>query len=351
MKPRNEPRPARLVGAVLLYCLGVSALGCGDDAVKGADVDSIWREGSPLQKSADDTAPADDAAIHIAWFGHSLLRAPATKHAPELDIPAVVAQLHRLALADNRTAIPEGRSIGFSEGPNHLGYWLDGKGDARAKLQGLAEVPLRYVVGVGFMHLLGTRSYSYPSLTHHLSKVMPERFDSPRRHTLHKYRFMQLTRQLHPKATWVNYVGPALSNAKEPQPRINARFECIRRVAANAGLEIKNVPVGPAIRTAEERAKDHPELSIALQQPDFLHLTAQGGLLAGYVFYEALFGVSPKGLPVPDRYRDNLAPDHIDEVATFLQEVASDTLRDYRAPDCDESARLPEDAEGAALLR
>jgi hypothetical protein len=338
---------ARL-GGLLMFLSGAVACGSNQDL----DLDSIWKNPErPEAERQTEAVPLQKGAVHVLWFGHSLLKAPGDEadQEPALDIPALLADIHRLAIDDGRTEIPEGRSVGFAEGPHDLGYWVDGPGRAREKLQQYAEVPWTYVVGVGFMHLLGEGSFEHPSLFHWLGKLMPSRYDSPRRHTANKYAFIRELRETLPEATWVNYVGPALANNVAPQSRINARFECIRRAAEKAGTAVLNAPVGPAFRAAERAAAERPALPIQLQKEDFLHLTPQGGYLAACVFYETLYGVSAQGLPLPARYVGKLAPANEAEVASFLADIAHETVAGYQAT-CSAEDLLPEDARGASML-
>jgi hypothetical protein len=328
------------LGAVL------ATLGC-----KSRDTESIWAGRDP-REDPDGQQPALEAgALHVLWFGHSLLRAPAgwpEATSPAMDIPRAVAELHALALADGRTERPMGRSIALAEGPFDLSYWLDGPGQAREALASRADTPFTHVVGVGFMHLIGDRWFEHPTLAHVLHRLSPKSYLSPKGQTEDVYRFAALTRELAPKAQWVNYVGPALANNPSVQPRIDARFECIRRASEAAGSAVLNVPVGAAFRRAEDAAGRDPSLGIRLQHADDLHLTPQGELLAACVFYESLFGVSSVGLPPPERMRGHLGARE-DALVLRLETIAHELVSAPPRASC-AGAELSEDDAGRRLL-
>jgi hypothetical protein len=205
------------------------------------------------------------------------------------------------------------------------------------------------VVGIGFMHMLGEKLFAQPTLALWARKIGIERYDSPRTHTEHIYRLMGLMHKELPSATWVSYVGPALSMNVKPQPAIDGRYACIEQTAKQAGVQAVSAWVGRAFRAAEQGAKNFPHLKIALQAPDGLHLTAQGAVLAASVLYDRIYDVSPVELPVPEPYFSALGPtfptQH--ETAHYLQKTARSIALRYKV-ECGE--KLPEDDAAAALL-
>ncbi len=298
-------------------------------------------------KEAAVIATDERQAVNILWFGHSLVQRPFDH--PPLDLPALVDELHRAAREDGRTAIPEGRSRAFVLQSKHLGRHLEE--GSRDKLRASKPEGITHVVGIGFMHMLGVRAFEHPTVTYWLHRALPARFDSPRLHTEHIYRFIEDMRRELPSATWVSYIGPALSSNLVPQPYIDARYACIEHTARSAGASVLSAPVGRAFRNVEQTAQARPELAIRLQQPDGLHLTAQGALLAATVLYTAIYGVDPVGLRVPESTRVGLhaKPELRPVVAQLLQETARDTVLRY-APTCSEGARLPEDEQARNFL-
>jgi hypothetical protein len=293
-----------------------------------------------------------ERGLNIIWFGHSLLQVGSDT---PIDIPETMKGIHAEALRDGRTRIPQGESRTHYEGPHNLDYWFNGRGAAPQKLR--ANNPgWDYVVGVGFMHLVGP-GRAHSGLFNTLRSVSggSERFKTYAAYTPVKYEAIQAVAKDNPNATWVNYVGPRLSDNPQEQPFVDERFECIRETAESAGKRTLNVPVGRAFRAAEAAGKAQPALGITLQLPDKLHLTKQGEYLAANVFYRFFYGVDPVGLRVPDGLAGRLTvdPKKEAEVAALLQRVARDTVDAYEAGDrlpCRPQAKLDEDEAGRALL-
>lgn len=287
--------------------------------------------------------PASPAAapqvVNILWFGHSLVQRPGT---PPVDLPQLVRTLQQAARADGRSTVPDGISQAYIRQGQHLGDHL--ADDPTAKLAAHKNQDITHVIGIGFMHMLGQKSFDRPTVSAWLGRVLPSRYDSPRPHTEHIYRFMGLVRQELPSATWVNYIGPALATNTDAQSSIDARYACIATAARGTGAKILNAPVGRAFRNAEKAARAHPEYKIVLQEPDGLHLTPQGALLAATVLHAAIYVVDPRGLTIPDAVAVHLGTtaDVRTKVVGFLQEVARATVT-APPPGCDKSARLPED--------
>ena len=290
----------------------------------------------------------DAGGVVIAWFGHSLVQRPGDT---PLDLPKLVADLHHAARSDGRTEIPERAPHAFTLLNRHLGHHLDGPGDAEARLRELADAGVTHVVGIGFMHMLGESMFERPSMSLWLDRIGVEGFDSPRRHTEHIYRLLQLMQRYTPRASWVSYVGPALANNVVPQPAIDARYACIEQTAREAGVGAISAHVGRAFREAEAEARKRPGLKLRLNTEDSLHLSAQGAVLAASVIYQRIYGVDPSGLPVPEPYRTALGDSDAarGEVARLLQRIARDTNARY-APTCDDRAILPEDERARARL-
>jgi hypothetical protein len=296
-----------------------------------------------------------DRGLNIAFFGHSLLR---RLDGPAIDIPATLAALHESARGVGRTALPLGTHRMHYEGPNNLGYWFQGAGQARQKLK--TEDPgWDVVVGVGFMHMVPAtqrQSWLY-QLGHRLKPGANDMgFMNYPAYTPHKYLGMQAVRAHAPGALWVNYVGPRTSDAPLEQPYVDQRFECIRESAFRAGVSSLNVPVGRAFRVAEARAAKQPELGLKLQVADHLHLTRAGEYLAANVFYAMLYEVDVVGLPLPASHQGQVVGDVKLEAraVTLLQESARDTVREYltgKRVRCTPDAMLSEDADGERLLR
>lgn len=290
--------------------------------------------------------------LNIIWFGHSLLQVGGED---SINIPDTVTAIHAEAVRDGRTSIPQGESRVHYEGPNNLDYWFNGRGAAQQKLR-TANPGWDYVVGVGFMHLVGP-GRAHSGLFNALRSLTggSEKFKTYAAYTPVKYEAIQAVAADNPSATWVNYVAPRLSDHPEEQPFVDERFECIRETAESAGGKVLNVPVGRAFRAAEAEGKKHPELGVVLQLPDKLHLTKQGEYLAANVFYRFFYGVDPVGLAVPESLTGRLATNTANEpaVAELLQRVARDTVDAYESGDrvaCRAEAKLDEDDAGSALL-
>lgn len=287
-----------------------------------------------------------DGAIRIAWFGHSLVQRPDDI---AIDLPKLVYQLHEAARADGRTTQAQRPPRAFILLGRHLGHHLDGPGDAAARMRELKDAGITHVVGIGFMHMLGESLFKHPTLSLWAMRLGITRYDSPRIHTDHIYRLMGLMRKELPAAKWVSYVGPALSMNVAPQPAIDARHACIEESARAAGVDAISAHVGRAFRNAEAAAKTRPELKLALQAADGLHLAPQGAVLAASVLYQRIYGVDPVWLAVPEPYFSKLGD--TDEarraMAMFVQETARTTNAQY-APACGE--RLPEDEAAAETL-
>lgn len=334
------PFPARrgLVGLVLsLSCL---ALSC--------EREQTTRVPKAAAQEVHVSATEQPRSVNILWFGHSLLQR--TFDDPPLDLPALVTELHQAAREAGRTTIPEGSSQAFVLQGQHLGHHLEQ--GSRQKLRESQRNGITHVVGIGFMHMLGGRTFEYPTLMAWLHRALPTHFDSPRVHTEHIYRFIEDMQAELPGATWVSYIGPALSSNRAPQPQIDARYACIAQTAESAGAPVLSAPVGRAFRDAEQAAQGRPELALNLQQADGLHLTWQGALLAATVLYTSIYEVDPVGLRVPERTFVGLHadPELRPVVARLLQETARDTVSRY-APACSKTDRLPEDERAANLLR
>jgi hypothetical protein len=302
-------------------------------------------ESSGDAHASEPLAPPQEAKgttpVNVLWFGHSLVqRAGERAGDPPMDLPALVDDLHRAARADGRTSIPESHARAHVLQSRHLGHHLEG--EALAQLKAAKGQGITHVVGIGYMHMLGQRSFDYATITYWLSRLSLAGYDSARSHTEHIYRFVEAMRRELPEATWVNYVGPALVFNKGPQPSIDARHACIERYGRQAGTRVLSAPVGRAIRNAEDAAQKRPELAIKLQLDDGLHLAPQGAVLAASVLYRSIYGVDPVGLAIPEPLARALAetPEQQAKVARFLQEVARDTVASY-APPC--ATPLPED--------
>ena len=305
-------------------------------------------DASTVAASGSARDASDAGGIAVAWFGHSLVQRPGDT---PLDLPKLVAELHHAARSEGRTQIPERAPYVFTLLNRHLGHHLDGPGDAEAELRALSTAGVTHVVGIGFMHMLGEAMFERPTVSLWLGRLGVEGFDSPRRHTEHIYRFVELMRRYTPRASWVSYVGPALATNVVPQPAIDARYACIEQTVREAGVGAMSAHVGQAFRRAEAAARDRPELKVQLNTEDGLHLSQQGAVLAASVLYERIYGVDPTGLPVPARYRAALGDSDQarERVALFLQQVAHETTARY-APACDPAATLPEDERARARL-
>jgi hypothetical protein len=258
---------------------------------------------------------------------------------PPMDLPALVDALHHAARTEGRTSVPESDTLAFVLQQRHLGDHLAGR--ARDELKQSKAHQATHVIGIGYMHMLGQRSFDHPSLTAYLARMHVGSFDSPRFHTEHIYRFIELMRTELPGATWVNYVGPALAHNTAPQPAIDERHACIAQMAQVSGARVLNAYVGRAFRVAEERARKEG-FPLQLQLADGLHLSAQGAVLAASVMYRTIYGVDPIGLSIPEPYLAALSrtPSEREGIAHMLQEVAQDTAERYR-PEC--AHMLPED--------
>ena len=324
---QRAPRGSAL--AVLWLCALCMAMACAEP---------------PVQGKAGKGPGARPDVVNLVWFGHSLVQRGGE---PAVDLPRLVDDLHRAARAAGRSSVPESATQAFVLQQRHLGDHL--AGDARAQLRASRAHGATHVIGIGYMHMLGQRSFEHASLTYWLSRLQLASADSPRFHTEHIYRFIELMRTELPGATWVNYVGPALAHNVAPQPAIDARHACIANAAERTGDRVLNAHVGQAFRRAEQRARAE-NVPLSLQLSDGLHLSAQGAVLAASVIYQSIYGVDVVGLPVPQPYRDALAPtaEAQARVTQLLQETARDTVRSYR-PACTTS--LPEDGDFLARAR
>jgi len=310
--------------------------------------------------------------LRTLWFGHSLMEYGAAEDegVPPINLPAAVDEIHRLARADGRTTRPEGETVSHYDGPKDLIYWLQGGGDATAKLKD-SEKPWDYVIGVGFMHLtlqkggrhrFRSQKLEIPTAAHHVKgavrdlvdvltfgKLYRKTVDSL---TLNKYRFIKATNDLGPTSTWLNYVGPVLNDRTENQASVDARFACMVDTAKSAGARAGNVPVGASVRRAEEALRAEG-LNVPLQRADRLHYTAHGAFLAANVFYSFLYDVDPTRLNAPESLASYFKGADGKKVRKVLQEIAWTATREAKAGHlvtCGK-AHLPVDDEGLRILK
>lgn len=322
----------------------------------------------PVPTDSDLTA----RPLRTLWFGHSLMEygAAPDENVPAINIPKMVDEIHALARKDGRTERPDGLTVSHYDGPKDLVYWLQGGGGATRKLKDFDE-PWDYVIGVGFMHLtlqkggkhaFRSNKLEVPTSVDHLKGATRDLVDvftfgklyqkTVNWITLNKYRFIKATNELDPQSTWLNYVGPVLSDRPSNQASVDARFACMLDVAEQAGARAGNVPVGASVRRAEVALRS-AGLRIPLQRKDRLHYTAEGAFLAASVFYAYLYDVDPTGLPAPASLSKYFEGAEGKTVRILLQKVAWSTTREAKrghlAP-C-KNARLPVDDEGLRILK
>jgi hypothetical protein len=106
-----------------------------------------------------------------------------------------------------------------------------------------------------------------------------------------------------------------MSWAYKDAPEMTAQLAEQYALAGNANDALV-IPAGLAFARAIARRP-----ALELYQPDLRHPTLPGTYLAACTAYAALTGKSPVGV----KYMAGLDP----ELATFLQTVAADTVKDY----------------------
>ena len=112
----------------------------------------------------------------------------------------------------------------------------------------------------------------------------------------------------------------AMKNRPEDQAELSAAFS---RLASERGLRL--VPVATAWRRAIAQMP-----GVNLHAPDESHAGPAGTYLAACVFYAALTGRSPEGLPARIEVAGDVLADLPDEQAAAFQTIAWQTVADQR---------------------
>ncbi|MHC4984485.1 MAG: hypothetical protein ACYTF6_15125, partial [Planctomycetota bacterium] len=131
--------------------------------------------------------------------------------------------------------------------------------------------------------------------------------------------------------------------ARKHEPQQQASITSAYK-AIGCELGVAVAPVGAAWQNALVGP-----LNLDFHHDDKSHPKPAGTYLAACVFYAALTGQSPEGLPARVAVEDTRNPDNeivladLGEVlAAFLQRIARQTVKDFKAPAAEPAARAEE---------